>query len=358
MLINGNVTITPAYAGRAPGLTGVDQVNFTLPSNVPTACVESIQLVVDGVKSQPTTFMAIAPSGASDVCVQPGFTTAQLRDFDNGASVTNGGFVMSQFTEDIPGQGTVKIDTASGGFTKFTGFELASIPPQGNSSLFPVGTCIVSQSSAGGNFLGGAGISLDAGTVNLNGPAGSNITNMVFTKDNNSYTLNIGYEGISVPLPGFGNGKIVAGTYQLHGTGGTGVNAFDASITLGSPLTIIGGLPTNIVRANGIPLSWTGGNPTDLVEIFGSTSQVSGTSVNSISFVCYTTAGQGGFNVPADITNQLFAVSKDNGSIGVASSPFPASGNGLFNFTTVGDGASHQGTFIGLVGTGGQAAYQ
>ena len=360
VILGGSVNVTPFYAGRAPGLSGVDQVNFTLPPNAPTGCSVQVQISVNGVKSQSTTFMAIAPDASSSACVQPGYTSAQLSNFDQGATVTVGGFQMSQFSETIPGVGSEKIDIASGAFTQYTGFELPSIPPDtsGNAGL-PIDNCIVSQS---GTFQGGGlfvpGVNLDAGKVTLTGPAGSNLNNTPFTETNNTYELNIGLEGTSTPIPGFGNGVIVAGTYTIHGAGGTDVNPFDATVNLGTPLTVTGGLPTSIVRANGIPLAWTGGNPNDLVAIIGSTTQGTGTSASTVTFVCYTTAGKGGFNVPSSVTNQLFAVPTSGGLISVASGVFPTSGNGLFNFTLASDNSSHPGTFTALVGTGGQAAYQ
>jgi uncharacterized protein (TIGR03437 family) len=360
VVIGGTVTINPFYAGRAPGLAGVDQVNFTLPSNVPTGCTVQVQLVVNGVKSLATTFMAIKTDAGANACVQPGFTTAQLQAFDQGATITTGGFTMIQFSQTIQSLGTVKLDTASGVFTQYSGFQLASIPPQSSTSVLPIGNCIVTQPStaAGAGLIPAGGINLDAGNVTLTGPSGSNLNNTAFTETNNVYSLNIGIEGSSVPLPGFGNGSIVAGTYSLHGAGGTGVKVFDASVSLGTPLTITGGLPTAIVRASGIPLAWTGGNPNDLVEIFGSTSQTSGSSGTTISFVCFTTAGQGGFTVPSSVTNQMFAVPASGGFVGVASGTFPSAGNGLFNFTLVSDSTSHQGTFTALVGSGTSAAYQ
>ena len=363
VIIGGTVTVTPTYAGRAPGLTGVDQINFTLPTNVPTGCTVQIQISVNGVKSQATTFMSIATGPSANACVQSGFTTAQLQAYDQGAITVVGGFDMIQFAENIASfGGNVKLDEASGSITEYSGFELYSIPPQATSSGtagIPIGQCIVTQPSTTTGtvaLMAVAGIALDAGQVTLNGPSGSNLTNTPFTETDNTYSLGIGIEGATMTIPGYGNGKIVAGTYTLAAAGGTGVNAFNTSITLAAPLTITGGLPTTIVRANGVSLAWTGGNSTDLVEIFGSTSPTSGSG--TVSFVCFTTAGQGGFNVPSSITDQLLAVPATNGSIGVASGVFPTSGSGLFNFTLVSDGSSHQGTWSALVGSSGQAAYQ
>jgi len=363
----GGTNITPFYGGRAPGLVGVDQINFTLPSNITTGCTVPITITVNGVQSQPTTFMSIATDPTQNACVQPGFTTSQLQAFDQGQILYSGGFNMIQFAENNQSLGgNVKSDEASGSFVKYTGFELPSIPPTAFGAIAN-GTCIVSQITTGSSsFLAAGGVNLDAGKVTLTGPSGSNINNAAFTETLNTYILSIGIEGSQTQLPGSINGTIVAGTYSLAGAGGKDVGAFNASITLATPLTITGGLPTTTVRASGLPLAWTGGNPSDLVEIFGSSSTTnSAGSTSGVSFVCFTTAGTGGFTVPASILDQLPAVSAAQeanntaiGFLGVASGLYGTSGNGNFTWTTVSDGASHPGFFTALIGSATTEVWQ
>ena len=108
-VIVGGMSITPAYAGRAPGFSGEDQINFTLPANVPTGCAVSFQVSVNGASSAPT-FISIAPTASASACVSPLFTTAQLQNFDQGGVYTTGGFELFQFSETAPSVGTVKID--------------------------------------------------------------------------------------------------------------------------------------------------------------------------------------------------------------------------------------------------------
>jgi uncharacterized protein (TIGR03437 family) len=63
----GGVSIPVLYAGRA-GYAGEDQINFTLPANVPTGCAVSLEISVNGVVSAPTT-ISIAPDSGAGACV-------------------------------------------------------------------------------------------------------------------------------------------------------------------------------------------------------------------------------------------------------------------------------------------------
>src|ERR1035438_7413767 len=87
--------------------------------------------------------------------------------------------------------------------------------------------------------------------------------------------------------------------------------------------------PSKTHRSAGLPLNWTGGLASDIVEIFGASSNTTGTGANEVStgaeFICITTAGQGTFTVPASILTQLPA--------SAAGSLFVSSGNNSATFT-------------------------
>jgi hypothetical protein len=336
-----------------------------LPANVPTGCAVSFQVSVNGVLSNPAT-ISIAPAGAS-ACVQPGYTTQQLQQFDQGVSYTSGVFYLTQYTLTVPQIGTVKSNAAAGGFVKLTGFQLGSSSAT-QAQISTSGDCQVthfvvtgSASAAGGTITG-----LDAGAVTLNGPAGSNISNLAFRQDPKylSYSLGLATEGISIP--GGPTGTITAGTYTLAGAGGKDVGKFNASLTMGTPIAITGGLPATVNRAAGLTLNWTGGNSTDIVQIAGSSTSTTGTGVNSTtdstSFVCTTTAGKLTFTVPASILTQLPAVGAPGasgaGSLTVASSINPSTGNGLFSAPLTAGGNIDTGIFLGFVGTTNTPVYQ
>lgn len=372
-VIVGGMSIAPAYAGRAPGLAGTDQINFTLPSNIPTGCSVSFQVSVNGTLSNPS-FIAIAPDANSPACVVPGFTSQQLQNFDNGGTFTVGAFDITQFSENIPSIGAYKADAVSGGFTRYTGFQLAGAAQY--YSLLTTGGCQVitttsssnsSQTSSGIVPTSGHLTFLDAGNITLNGPAASGLSNVALKETDNSYYLSIATEGLS--LPGQTNlGSIVAGTYTLSGAGGKDVGKFSASLNLGAPLTITGGLPSTVTRSAGLNLSWTGGNTSDIVEVIGgstsTTTSGTSTSVTISEFFCTTTAGQGGINIPSSVLSQLPAVNSTSltsgnyGFLEVASFVNPGTAsNGNFTAPLTAGGNIDFGLFTALIGSFGLASF-
>ena len=352
----GGVTIPVDYAGRA-GYAGEDQINFTLPTNIPTGCSVSLQISVNG-KLSPATSIAIAPDANSSACVIPGYTTSQLQKLDQGGTITAGGFSITQFAITLPPPvGNVKSNLVSGGFTKLTGFQLSSAA-QANVSVIQQGSCQVIQSSGGsGTTAGGSLTYLDAGNVTVTGPAGSSLTNTALKESTDfSYSLS-STEGFAIP--GQASFSLPGGTYSLAGAGGNDVGTFNTSISLGSPLTVTGGLPTSVTRSNSLTLNWTGGNSSDLVEIVGGSSTSTGTGTNvvttSTTFICLTTAGQKTFTVPSSILQQLPATTGTNtGSLEVASGTVGSN----FTASLKAGGSIDAGTFASFVGTGAAVTYQ
>jgi uncharacterized protein (TIGR03437 family) len=351
--IVGGRNISVDYAGRA-GYAGEDQINFTLPPDISTGCAVSLQISVNGKLSAPTS-IAIAPDASSSACVLPGYTTAQLQKLDNGGTITAGGFSITQFSISVPQVGNAKFDAISGGFSQLTGFQLGSAA-QANVNIIQSGSCqVVTATSTGGSASSGGSLTyLDAGTVTINGPAGSSLTNQALTKTNNLYSYST-TEGIS--LPGQASFTLPAGTYTLNGAGGNDVGSFSSvQLSLGSPLTITGGLPASVTRSAGLTLNWTGGNSSDPVEIIGGSTSTSGTGTSAVTtsttFICLTTAGQKTFTVPASILNQLPATSNGTLEVGTGTSPT------TFTAKLKADNSDIGSIFSSFVGIGASVAFQ
>jgi uncharacterized protein (TIGR03437 family) len=361
--IVGGVSIPVAFAGLN-GYAAEDQINFTLPSNVPTGCAVALQISVNGTLSA-VTYISIAPNASATACVQPGYTTAQLQTLDQGGTITSGNFGLSQIATTEPSVGTVKIDSIAGSFSQFTAFQLAAV--SANYSVITSGSCEVIRVTSTGATAQTHVTNLDAGQVTLTGPSGTNLTNQVVTESSNTYSYSIGTEGISIP--GFGgNGSILPGTYTLNGAGGNDVGPFsNVSITLGPAFTLSSPLPTTITESAGLTLNWTGGNSSDQVLILGASGAITGTGTNSITssteFICTTTAGARTFTVPASILTQLPTVTAASinantgyGYLSVLDSVTPA--NFSPTLASKDGGGTIPSTFSFTFITGGTAAYQ
>ena len=280
----------------------------------------------------------------------------------------------------MPGFGTVtaKVESAAGSFTKISGAQLTS---NNNSALLDTsGSCTVYHrvGDTTALLLGSSATTLDAGAnLTLTGPGSLN--KQVPRLAGNTYSLSLGtaISGLTLPPgvtlpPGLGFSTtplLTAGSYTLTGSGGADVRGFTANVTIGSPLSVTGGLPSSVNRSQPLTVSWTGGNATDLVEVLGyAGSTVGGTASSPLYdatvFVCVTTAGRGSLTVPVSVLSQLPAVSASavtagtgTSALGVLSSTSPTAGNGIFTAPLVAGGID-SGVFIGTVGTLSQPAFQ
>ncbi|HUA19039.1 MAG TPA: hypothetical protein VMU80_27065 [Bryobacteraceae bacterium] len=297
----GGMAITPFYGGRSPCCAGEDQIDFTLPDNVPTGCTTELHVTVNGHASQ-STFISVAAKPGDAACTLPGYTTAQLEALDNGGSVTLGRFAVQQSLNSIP-TGNENFDSVGGEFYQYSGFQLAGAT-NSNAGLasLPSGCVVTPIPAPPATVATGLGALLDAGNITLTGPAGSGLSAVKIPESKvNAYELNFSGAGTTV------NGNFVPGTYTLAGSGGKSVGPFNVSINVPTILTVAN-MPSSVTRSAGLTLNWTGGNSSDPVLISGdATNQVSGVQTGA-TFVCLTTAGAGSFTVPASILNQLPAV--------------------------------------------------
>jgi uncharacterized protein (TIGR03437 family) len=357
--IVGGVSIPVAFAGLN-GYAGEDQINFTLPANVPTGCSVTLQISVADVLSAPTS-ISIAPAGAT-ACVLSGYTTQQLVALDQGGTITSGGFTLDHGVTTAPSSATT--DFIAGVFSQTSGYQLSSSGAQ-SPILATSGSCVVTRvTSTNSTVTAGHSTSFDAGTVTLTGPSGTNLNKQQLTETGNTYLYMIGTSGSGYPV--LANGSILAGTYTLTGAGGTDVGPFNTSITIGPPLTLNNPLPTTVTESAGLTLNWTGGNAPDVVEIVGDSGTTSGTGANQTTtvtgFLCTTTAGQKTFTVPASILTWLptitaaqVAADTANGSLEVLSIATPATS---FNATLKKDGSTIPSSFSSITSINGPALYQ
>lgn len=356
VVVVGGREIRSVYAGRSPGLPGTDQINFTLPGDITPGCSVPVQVRVGDTLSKSVT-LSIAAAGRN-ACQHPTLSEDVLTRLSQGGSVALGSFDLSKtrVQMSIPGMGSVdSVSEAVGGsFARFDVGNLADFASTELSSV-TIGSCVVTRFlglQEDAFVVGRPPVLLDAGAqLTLNGPNASNIAVPRGQDKAYSKTLYSGMAGIpGVPgIPGLGgNPVIAAGTYTLAGTGGSEVGAFQATITVPTPLDWTNANSiTEVNRSQSLPLSWSGGGSNTVLISGLSGVRAGGTETKPIydmaTFYCTANASAGGFTVPSSVLSQLPAsgdITSGNGTGMLSLNVFSAFANqGQFTAPLVAGGS-------------------
>ena len=308
-----------SYHGRMY-VAGVDMIQFQIPADAPPGCSVPVQVKAGGTYSNVVS-MAIQPQGQP--CSDPQNPFAPLTTVGGKAGtilLLRLSLLASLESGQPPLDATVDLGLAA--------FE--DIPPNGTSifssllSLPPVGTCTEYSGNldlsgllggvtggAAGSVAGASGLftrPLDAGpSIAVTGPQG---TIPLLPLDPTTNTgLYLGLLGGSslladTSLPPF----LESGIFHIAGTGGADVGAFQASMTLGTPVVWTNrDQITTVNRASNLLLTWSGGDASKLVLIAGGGAD-SDTSA-AAGFFCFVPAAPGQFTVPASMLGNLPASS-------------------------------------------------
>lgn len=306
----GSTKAAVAYAGRAPGFAGLDQINFVVPGGT-SGCAIPLLIKIGNSVSNATT-IAIAPNGGT--CSDPlGLTSSQLDRLTSGGTLKIGGIGLARVAFDISVAGfniSTTVDAGSATFFEYTAQNITSSSSLNAAGTPSIGTCTTYSGTSSQAIDPVLPRGLDAGTqINVNGPKGTKI----MTKTPNM----IGYYGGDFatatggfPIPGAGGGAepyLEPGTYRFdNGSGGADVKAFSGSLTLPATLNWTNKAAiSTVTRASGQVTTWSGGDPASYVLIFGySSSDTSDSAVNGY-FLCIEQASKGIFTVPAAVLLSL-----------------------------------------------------
>ncbi|MBV8816742.1 MAG: hypothetical protein JO022_00220 [Acidobacteriaceae bacterium] len=296
-------TLTPQYAGRAPGFPGLDQINVTLPANVATGCYVPAEITSGGI---PSSQFQLSIGTGSRTCVHPlGLSNTTLSNLDAGKTANIGLFLALRAVvlgTNAEGAGGVFDKVNRDGAWQLTNQILDSF----GGAPFNVasGSCAVLDTinPATGfsvpNFQNIGGTELDAGAgLSLSGPNGAGQGIL--------HQSTGGYLGVFFATLGPGN-------WTISGSGGNDVNAFSAQTSLPTNLTWTnnGNFNTVPVPRSDVTVLWTGGNlnSQSLVTIFGSSVVINSTDPTKSrgkQFFCNAPAGDGKFVIPASVMSQL-----------------------------------------------------
>jgi hypothetical protein len=288
----GGISANILYRGRSQ-YPGLDLIDVVIPANVSPGCYVSV-VVETGSGVSNTVTVPVSPKGGP--CSDPslGLSGTQLQTLAaKGATGVNSVAVtVSQYTN----AGGKVTDQAMVLASSIIGAEFGS-----GSNYASAGSCTVFP--PGGEFPFQA--PLDAGTVQVSGPAGA---------------LNLGSGGGSYigQLP---SGPLT-GTYTFSGSGGKDVGTFTVAINIQSPFSLSNSSSlASITRSQGATVSWTGG-------FAGGDVMVNGVGAGSINFYCHAPSSAGQLTIPA-VT--LLALPPGGGKLVVmnATAPQTVSASGL-----------------------------
>jgi len=306
----GGIDSAIGYQG-ASGYPGVNQVNFTIPTNAPTGCnVSVVGVTAAGV---PTNFITL-PIGVG-VCSDPAFGTSggTVSSLSGKSTVNTGVVFLDQSTGPAAnGSGTQVSDIALAEFESYTGSAYGTA-----TGTVSIGGCVVSQSLSG-NTTTGTTTGLDAGTITVTGPNG----NATLTSEAAESPILAGFYVAQLAtgfIPASG------GSFTVSGSGGKDVGAFTTQINYPNPVLTWTNQTAGatIIRPGGLAITWSGGEAGTFVIISGNSSAGSA----SASFTCLAPVGPGQFTVPGYV---LSALPAGSGNLTVANytnyGPFTATG--------------------------------
>jgi uncharacterized protein (TIGR03437 family) len=323
-VVVAGVSIKPFYAGRAPGIAGVDQINFTLPAQapIPDGCSLTIQVKIKGNGAQMAT---IAKSTTKPVCSHAFALPAdKLSALQYGATVnaatariTRSHGILGTAGSQTFGQLTESIQVL---FRKFAANGSPVNPGDFASSLYQApGTCSAfNANSNSGNFDDTLDVNinsspLDAGRLTLAGPGKSmdvdafgGVTKLA--------------EGADIPGFSSAQSALTDGSWTFSG-GGKDIGSFSAAFTLQNQFKLQN-VPAAIKRGQPLTITWSGGGDSDddLVKIVAQGLALQGPSP---MIVCAAPARDHSFTVPAEMTGQLSSDAVGGGLLEVISTAPP-----------------------------------
>jgi uncharacterized protein (TIGR03437 family) len=249
------------WGGRAPGMVGVDQYNFTVPTNVREGCAVPLQMLNQNL-SRPVT-ISIASGGGP--CADP---------------PTQGyGQVLWEKTVTTSAANSVtEADTVTVSLQASPGRQAPTPPVFTEGGQLPQAKAYFGPSCPIPGYR-----SLDAGTVTAKGPGlaavpapavplpGSTVFNWLpeggYTVVSQVQSGQVrGLTEYQATLP---SGTIQPGSFTVSAGGGADVGAFQSTIQIGSPIQVTTALAGATLVANGQPITinWTGGDPNAWVTL-------------------------------------------------------------------------------------------
>jgi uncharacterized protein (TIGR03437 family) len=341
----GGAPATLAYRGRSGCCSGLDQIAFVVPDKV-EGCNVPVAVKIGTAVSN---YTSIAVNSTGTACNDlTGLSSADQKRLAGVGNVSIGSLTLtrSNISIPVPILGTISnvSDIGAGLFEKFNYAQYSVFQNPTNFSI-PGACTVFSYTGTTATYIDPQQPTiLDAGDLlTVTGPNGvKTLVKGSATGLQYSRTLGNVTTGSSGGSPLY----LDKGSYTIVGSGGPGVGAFSAAITLPDPLVWSNQAATDTVtRASGQTVTWTGGDPSGSVLILGF-STVAGAQAGR-EFLCVEKASAATFTIPAAV---LLAVPATVGSPSgtTAASVTGALGVGYEKSNSFTAPGIDQGTIVGL----------
>ena len=283
----GGVPVTNTlYAGRAPGIAGLDQYVFYIPSGAPTGCFVPLYVRVNGAVSNSTT-LAIMPQGGACSDAHNPIASALVKGgkMVDGllfrGTIGAGQFAGINLAFSVDEAGVRAMQEPGGPFA-FDPF--LSLPPQGACTSY----AMTGNLLATGFQLSSSGRALDLGALSVN--SGGNSAPIAAVQPG-LYDSILG--GGYPPAPPL---FFSSGTTSLQASGGADGAPFNVPVQTGANLAGVNvdGL-TTIVRGSASSVSWTAQTGVSAFVTGGVYDLPTNTSA---LFLCISAAGASSLSVP------------------------------------------------------------
>ncbi len=315
----GGVPAAVSYAGRS-GYVGLDQIDFTIPSNAPTGCYVPVAVSVNGIVSNFAT-MSIDANGAT--CSDPyGLTPAQISAASTG-TLNVASLLLTRLALNIGLPTLITEDDATANFYQFNGANYFTNPEHTTDfiGLSSFGSCSVTTCSDTVTCIPSAKSlslpKLDAGAqLQVSGSGQSTVA--VPKQTDGTYSVGLGSSPFALPgYPATPVAYLQPGTFTFSGSGGSAISAFSASINVPATPSFTTSPVANgtspVHQGQDLTFNWTDNSSTDYFLVSVSSATVVGTlpagQANSASITCLQKASAGTFTIPSWVLEALPASS-------------------------------------------------
>jgi uncharacterized protein (TIGR03437 family) len=306
----GGVAQTVLYAGAAPGLPGVNQINFRIAAGTPDGCY--VPLIVTYGTQSVTSFLSKTSDGMP--CHHPfGLSVAAMQLLDRGTSIQTGEITMTTGIEAASSDRASRRESAQFVYFSLNAPQIANYFVGTASSPAQSACSIVHASGTGGSFLGEIFDPSALGAVTL-ANATSTLTPPWASPPPADSPLN------DLPPP-----VIAAGPWTGSISGGSALAASSFGFVLPPPIQIAGGAPLTLNRGQNQTIAWTStsiasGYDSNATLQLSLTAQYPGSPV----LTCSVPAQAGGITLPSNLLTQF-----QPGSAGVVSVSVTEAGPGI-----------------------------